>query len=144
MIAERVNSSCDMGRSPSELQVHNPTTSVAARGAMGARLWLRVKPSRCVDLFGCQAEFPEYDFSDLGDNWWLQGTDALDPPELMEPRAQFHQRIAAFKTWLQARPESDICLVCHSVVIHSLLGKWVANCELSVCMLDKCGSKPTM
>ena len=89
-------------------------------------------------LSAMQAEFPEYDFAGLDENWWQHGLGAIDPPALMEPLAEFHKRMASLKAWLHARPERDICLVCHSVVIHGLIGKWVANCELSVCMLDKC------
>ena len=74
----------------------------------------------------------------LSDDWWQQCRDeglVLDPPRSMEPMVLFRKRIGSFKRWLQERPEQNICLVCHAVVIHALTGKWVRNCEVNMTII---------
>lgn len=104
-LSERVNSSCDVGSPPSHL--HD--------------------------------RFPSLGFGKLAKDWWQHRSfrspsapSSLDPPKKMEPLPDFQQRISSFEAWLRGRPEKDICLVCHAVVIHAIIGQWVANCELNI------------
>ena len=102
LAAERVNSSCDVGQSSSVLR----------------------------NSFGNCPAF-SFDQKTLTEDWWKQGLQHIDPPRVMEHlENEFVPRINKLKEWLKARPESDICLVCHTVVINQFTGTWVENCAV--------------
>lgn len=111
LASERVNSSCDVGSS----------------------------------IVTLKKKFPRFDFSSLkeGSNWHaaLSGSSCyedkfcvvpnMSPPKVMEPLNEFSKRIDKFKLWLRSRPERQICVVCHAVVIHEFTGTWVENCSVT-------------
>jgi len=104
LISERVNSSCDVGSSPSQIQMQFPSIAL---GCLEEDWWRQTASLK-------------------------RGYPALDPPHVMEPMAVFRARIKTFEAWLRCRSEQNICLVCHAVVINAITNKWVANCELNV------------
>jgi len=100
-LAERVNSSCDVGQPAAVLK----------------------------DAFLQSAAF---DFSTVQENWWCHGLPMVDPPRVKEHfKNDFVQRIDGLKAWLKDRPESEICLVCHAVVINQFTGTWVENASVT-------------
>lgn len=48
----------------------------------------------------------------------------------------FQRRVAAFRAWLQARPETCIAVVSHWGVLAELTGHQFENCELATFVLD--------
>lgn len=104
LACERVNSSCDVGSS----------------------------------VICLKKKFPSLDFSTLsiGKNWHENKTGFsvvpnASPPKIMESLPEFSKRIDSFKSWLRSRPERDICVVCHAVVIHEFTETWVQNCSVT-------------
>lgn len=74
-------------------------------------------------------EFPDFDVGHLPEIWWH----AEDPVQAegypVEPRDLFDARVAGFRDWLRARPETTIAVVGHSTFFYHLTGQWLANCE---------------
>ncbi|KAG2489538.1 hypothetical protein HYH03_011989 [Edaphochlamys debaryana] len=80
-----------------------------------------------------ERKFPDgrYDFSALPDVWW-HCADPSDPRVVgLEPEDAFKERVAEFRRWLAARPESSIAIVAHWGLLYELTGGGdFANCEL--------------
>ncbi len=91
-----------------------------------------------------EAEFPRYDFSMLPTGpWWYGGGGGSGGGAggggrkfQKEPGAEFMERMAKFRAFLQARPERDIAYVGHWAVLYALTGYDFDNCELVTTNLD--------
>lgn len=87
-------------------------------------------------------EFPALDqhLNKLDDSWWgaikesYVRASGRVPHHHKETMASMRERLEVFRQDLLARPERNIVIVCHSVVIHVITGKWVDNC--GVCEWD--------
>ncbi|XP_021284679.1 phosphoglycerate mutase-like protein 1 [Herrania umbratica] len=96
----------------------------------------------------CQALFPSLDFSMMDGE-----EDSLWNPDVREPDEEVSARMAQFMKWLWTRPEQDIVIVSHGIIlqhilyvlgndshptVRSALCKRFSNCELrSVVIVDK-------
>ena len=103
-----------------------------------------------------EAEFPRYDFSELpAGPWWYGGGGGSGGgcgagggggggggaggggrKFQKEPGAEFLERMAKFRAFLQARPERHIAYVGHWAVLYALTGIDFDNCELVSTNLD--------
>ncbi len=106
---ERLGASCDIGRAPAALR----------------------------------ADFPDLAFDHLDDPWWYvdgTGNSLLEIPANgrggpigttfgLEPIDNLLTRIAAFRDWLQARPEQAIAAVGHATYFAEMTGHMLQNCE---------------
>jgi glucosyl-3-phosphoglycerate phosphatase len=76
-----------------------------------------------------QADFPELGFDHLDDPWWHH--DPKRPDAIaQEPEVLLLARVSAFRTWLGARPETEIAVVGHGTFLHRLTGVAFKNCEV--------------
>ena len=94
---ERVENSCDVGRSPRQLA----------------------------------ADFPSLEVTHLPDVWWYADGVPDDRGICVEPLEAVAARVAAFRTFLLARPEVVIAVVAHGTFFFHLTGKNLANCEVT-------------
>jgi broad specificity phosphatase PhoE len=92
---ERVENSCDVGRSPAALA----------------------------------AEFPGLDVAHLAEVWWHAEGEPDARGVCIEPLETVGARVAAFRDFLRARPESVIAVVGHGTFFFHLTGRFLANCE---------------
>ena len=106
---ERLGASCDIGRSPAALR----------------------------------ADFPDLAFDHLDDPWWYvdgTGNGQFEIPANgrggpigttfgLEPMTSLQTRIAAFRDWLEARPEQAIAAVGHATFFAEMTGHMLQNCE---------------
>ena len=106
---ERLGASCDIGRAPAALQ----------------------------------EDFPDLAFDHLDDPWWYvdgTGDSHFEIPANgrggpigttfgWEPIDNLQTRIAAFRDWLQARPEPAIAAVGHATYFAEMTGHMLQNCE---------------
>jgi broad specificity phosphatase PhoE len=110
------------------------------------------------------AEFPRFSDSllQLPDEWWWEGdheaaneavaarialqggSKPLEGVALaVEPSVHFIERVHRFKRSLLNRPEGRIAVVTHWGVLHSLLGRSLRNCEMSVCTYNELLEPPS-
>ena len=75
------------------------------------------------------AEFPHLDVGHLPEVWWHADEGCAMVGDLpVEPRPLFDARVAAFRDWLRARPETTIAVVGHGTFFYHLTGAWLDNC----------------
>lgn len=134
----------DMQKIPFELVVTSPLTR-ALQTTAGLFSGHPSKPTLLVEVLHreCQEsscdvgraasvlakEFPDFRVDHLPEIWWHaeDGDGAQGFPT--EPRRLFDQRVAGFREWLRARPETTIAVVGHCTFFYHLTGRWLANCE---------------
>ncbi|WP_375464987.1 histidine phosphatase family protein [uncultured Methylobacterium sp.] len=75
------------------------------------------------------AEFPHLDVGHLPEVWWHAEDGLAADGYPVEPRRLFDGRVAAFRDWLRARPETTIAVVGHGTFFFHLTGVWLDNCE---------------
>lgn len=76
------------------------------------------------------ADFPHLAFDHLDHPWWHDGPGHA-PGVPFEPEDVFAARVAAFRAWLDARPEPVIVAVGHGEFFRRLAGRErIANCEI--------------
>ncbi|MHB2208900.1 histidine phosphatase family protein [Methylobacterium sp. CM6257] len=82
------------------------------------------------------AEFPHLDVGHLPEVWWHAepGSEVGGYP--VEPRHLFDARVAAFRDWLRARPETTIAVVGHGTFFYHLTGTFLENCGFVELDLD--------
>jgi broad specificity phosphatase PhoE len=74
--------------------------------------------------------FPHLDFAHLPAVWWHNGPlDEVGVP--VEPGRHFYPRVESWIEAVHARPESRIVVVGHGTFFHAVLGRHLANCEIS-------------
>jgi len=112
-----------------------------AHGIFGGRLPIEISDlhrewqiSSCDigrSLAELRADYPAIDFGELRDRWWRHDLPigALGFPQ--ETEAHLMERVAAFKTMIQARPEDRIAVVGHGDFFRRILGRHLDNCELA-------------
>jgi broad specificity phosphatase PhoE len=77
------------------------------------------------------AEFPALDLAHLDEVWWHAEGEPDERGICVEPIATVEARVAAFRTFLLARPERVIAVVGHGTFFYHLTGKFLANCEVT-------------
>ncbi|KAK6257136.1 hypothetical protein QUC31_000595 [Theobroma cacao] len=146
-----------------ELVVTSPLyrTMQTAIGVFGTVSWPQIMAVElCRDKMGvrpcdmrrrvsdCQALFPSIDFSMMDGE-----EDSLWNPDVREPDEKVSVRMAQFMKWLWTRPEQEIVIVSHGIIlqhilyvlgndshptVRSALCQRFGNCELrSVVIVDK-------
>lgn len=74
------------------------------------------------------AAFPTLRFDHLDDPWWYV-TQNAPPPFAREDIDHFEARVAAFRHWLAARPETTIAVVGHGTFLRRMTGIPFANAQ---------------
>jgi broad specificity phosphatase PhoE len=74
------------------------------------------------------AEFPHLDVGHLPEVWWHAEPGCEVGGYPVEPRHLFDARVAGFREWLRARPESTIAVVGHGTFFYHLTGTFLENC----------------
>ena len=72
--------------------------------------------------------FPDLAFDHLDDPWWHVG-EPCEGPFAPEPDEILSGRVAAFTSWLAARPEAEIAVVGHGGFLRALTGYSFGNAE---------------
>lgn len=73
-------------------------------------------------------DFPALVFDHLDDPWWHDGVEKDALGHAIEPEDIFAARLAGFRDWLAARPESSIAVVGHGTFFFRLTGVAFVNC----------------
>jgi len=73
-------------------------------------------------------EFPDFRVDHLPETWWYADGEAGADGFHVEPRTRFDERVAGFRAWLAARPETTIAVVGHCTFFYHLTGEWLENC----------------
>ncbi len=140
-----------MRKIPFELVVTSPLTR-AIQTTMGMFEDHPAKPRLLVEVLHreCQEsscdvgraasvlakEFPGFDVGHLPEIWWHDADQIQARGWPVEPPHLFDARVAGFRDWLRARPETTIAVVGHSTFFYHLTGQWLANCEAIEIDLD--------
>ncbi|MDF2600656.1 MAG: Phosphoglycerate mutase [Methylobacterium brachiatum] len=74
------------------------------------------------------AEFPHLDVGHLPEVWWHAEPGCEVGGYPVEPRPLFDARVAGFRDWLRARPETTIAVVGHGTFFYHLTGTFLENC----------------
>ncbi|KNY23236.1 histidine phosphatase family protein [Methylobacterium sp. ARG-1] len=74
------------------------------------------------------AEFPHLDVGHLPEVWWHAEPGCEVGGYPVEPRHLFDARVAGFRDWLRARPETTIAVVGHGTFFYHLTGTFLENC----------------
>ena len=82
------------------------------------------------------AEFPHLDVGHLPEIWWHAEAGSEVGGYPVEPRPCSTRRVAAFREWLRARPETTIAVVGHGTFFYHLTGTFLENCGLIELDLD--------
>ena len=77
------------------------------------------------------AEFPSIDLSQLDEEWWHKEGRPDARGICVEPVPVVQARAAQLKSYVLARPEDVMALVGHGTFFFYLIGKAMANCEVT-------------
>lgn len=77
-------------------------------------------------------EFPGLAFDHLEEIWWHRDGEPDERGIVFEPDETLLERVARFREWLAARPETLIAVVGHGTFFYHLTGRFLGNCEIAV------------